>query len=50
MFVFAEKGYTADEDVYAAFGQTFDGRYLSVFFVYKPGTQAAIITVCCAKK
>jgi len=42
-FRFAEKGYTADEDVYAAFGQTFDGRYLSVFFVYKPGTQAAII-------
>ena len=27
---FAEKGYTDNEDVYAAFGQTFGGRYLSV--------------------
>jgi uncharacterized DUF497 family protein len=40
---FAEKGYTEGEDVYAAFGQTFGGRYLSVFFVYKPDSAAAII-------
>ena len=40
---FAEKGYTDGNDVYAAFGQTFGGRYLSVFFVYKPDTQTAII-------
>jgi uncharacterized DUF497 family protein len=40
---FAEKGYTPGEDVYAAFGQTFGGRYLVVFFVYKPTTATAII-------
>ncbi len=40
---FAEKGYTEGEDVYVAFGQTFDGRYLTGFFVYKPKTATAII-------
>ena len=40
---FAEKGHIEGEDVYAAFGQTFSGRYLSVFFVYKPNTKTAII-------
>ncbi len=40
---FAESGYTEGEDVYAAFGQTFGGRYLSIFFVYKPGNKTAII-------
>ncbi len=40
---FAEKGYTKGEDVYAAFGQTFEGRYLSVFFVFKPKDNTAII-------
>ena len=40
---FAEKGYTPGEDVYAAFGQTFGGRYLSVFFIYKPDTKTAVI-------
>ena len=40
---FAEKGYIKDEDVYAAFGQTFGGRYLSIFFVYKPANKSAII-------
>lgn len=40
---FAEKGYTPGNDVYAAFGQTFDGRYLAVFFVYKPEEATAII-------
>lgn len=40
---FAEKGHTKGNDVYGAFGQTFDGRYLAVFFLYKPGTAAAII-------
>ena len=40
---FAEKGHREGEDVYAAFGQTFDGRYLAVFFVYKPVTRTAII-------
>jgi hypothetical protein len=40
---FAERGYTPGEDVYVAFGQTFGGRYLAVFFVYKPSTATAII-------
>ena len=40
---FAEKGHTEGEDVYVAFGQTFGGRYLSVFFIYKPATKTAAI-------
>jgi len=40
---FAEKGYTEGEDVYAAFGQTFGGRYLSIFFIFKPSDNTAII-------
>lgn len=40
---FAEKGHTEGDDVYGAFGQTHAGRYLSVFFVYKPATKTAII-------
>ena len=40
---FAEKGRSEGEDVYGAFGQTFGGRYLAVFFVYKPTTKTAII-------
>lgn len=40
---FAEKGRTPGEDVYVAFGQTFGGRYLTAFFIYKPNTATAII-------
>ena len=40
---FAEKGHRKGEDVYAAFGQTFGGRYLAVYFVYKPRAALAII-------
>jgi len=40
---FAEKGHTEGEDVYAAFGQTFGGRYLAVFFIYKPAAKTAMI-------
>jgi uncharacterized DUF497 family protein len=40
---FAEKGHIEGEDVYAAFGKTFGGRYLAVFFVYKPSVNTAII-------
>jgi len=40
---FAEKGYVEDNDVYVAFGQTFSGRYLAIFFVYKPDEKTAII-------
>jgi uncharacterized DUF497 family protein len=40
---FAEYGHTPGDDVYAAFGQTLGGRYLAVFFVYKPDTATVII-------
>jgi uncharacterized protein len=40
---FAEKGHTEGNDVYAAFGRTFAGRYLSVFFIYNPEVRTAII-------
>ncbi len=40
---FAENGYVEGENVYAAFGQTFGNRYLSVFFVYIPDKKTAII-------
>ena len=40
---FAEKGHTAGEDVYVAFGQTLGGRYLSIFFIYKPARKTAVI-------
>ena len=40
---FGEKGRTPGQDVYGAFGQTFGGRYLAVFFVYKPDTATAIV-------
>ena len=42
-FRFAENGYTEGEDVYAAFGQTFGGRYLSIFFIFKPIDNTAVI-------
>ena len=31
----AEKGRIRGEDVYAAYGQTSEGRYLIVFFIFK---------------
>jgi hypothetical protein len=40
---FAEKGHTDGENLYAAFGQTLGGRYLSVFFIYKPSRRTAVI-------
>jgi len=40
---FAERGHVENNDVYAAFGQTFSGRYVVVFFVSKPNTATAII-------
>lgn len=43
---FAEKGHTEGEDVYAAFGQTFGGRYPAVFFIYKPTAETAVINQC----
>ena len=40
---FVENGHTRGEDVFSAFGQTFGGRYLSVFFIFKPATRTAWI-------
>lgn len=40
---FVEKGNTQGEDLYIALGRTSEGRYLSVFFVYKPDLKTAII-------
>ncbi len=40
---FSEKGNVKGNDVYAAFGQTFGGRYLSIFFIYKPESRTVII-------
>ena len=40
---FAEKEYMENNDVYAACGQTFSGRYAVVFFVYKLDTATAMI-------
>jgi uncharacterized protein len=33
-----------NENVYAAYGQTEAGRYLTVFFIYKPGNLALIVS------
>jgi uncharacterized protein len=32
------------EDLYAAYGRTRAGRYLAVFFVYKPAHEALVIS------
>jgi hypothetical protein len=40
---FAEMGHTEGEDMYVAFGRTAGGRYLSVFFIYKPAIKTAVI-------
>ena len=41
---FVERGYRPGEDVYAALGQTDAGRYLTVFFIYKPGNVALVVS------
>lgn len=43
-FRFAEKGHRPDEDVYAAFGRTDAGRYLTIFFVCKKDKRALILS------
>ncbi len=43
-FRFVEKGHRAGENVYAAFGQTDSGRYLSIFFVYKKDRRALMLS------
>lgn len=41
---FMELGFTPGEDVYSMSGQTEAGRYLIVFFIYKPGARALILS------
>ena len=41
---FVEKGHREDEDLYAAYGQTEEGRYLMVFFILKQARLALIIS------
>lgn len=43
-FRLVEKGHRPGENVYALMGKTDAGRYLIVFFVYKRGQQALIIS------
>ena len=43
-FHFVEKGHVKGEDLYYAMGQTAAGRYLVVFFVYKQGSAALVIS------
>jgi hypothetical protein len=43
-FRLVERGHRPGENVYAVFGQTDAGRYLTVFFVYKRDRQALILT------
>jgi hypothetical protein len=41
---FMEEGERADEDVYLALGQTDEGRYLAVLFIYKLTREALILS------
>ena len=43
-FRFIEKGKTKGENMYAAMGQTEEGRYLIVYFIRKSPTEALVIT------
>lgn len=43
-FNFITKGQITGENVYRALGQTDDGRYLAVFFIYKRGGKALPIS------
>lgn len=39
-----QKGKRKGENVYMALGRSFDGRYLSVFFIYKKSKEALILS------
>jgi len=39
-----QKEHIPGEDLYAAYGQTEAGRYLIIFFIYKPTQEALIIS------
>ena len=39
-----QKGHIPGEDLYAAMGQTEAGRYLIIFFIFKPTREALILS------
>lgn len=39
-----ESGVRPGEDVYSAYGQTYSGRYLVIFFIHKAGNVAFVIS------
>lgn len=41
---FVEKGHRQGENVYAAYGQTEAGRYLTVLFILKRGNEALVLS------
>jgi len=41
---FLERGMQANENLYTAYGQTEEGRYLTVFFILKAGQRALVIS------
>ena len=41
---FVEKGTRKNENLYAALSQTYSGRYLIVFFIYKQNRNALILS------
>jgi uncharacterized DUF497 family protein len=41
---FVEKGKRTGEDVYLALGQTEEGRYLAVLFIYKQTKEALVLS------
>ncbi len=43
-FRYVEKGLQPEENVYAAFGRTNSARYLIIFFIYKIGKKALIVS------
>lgn len=44
IFRFVEKGHQENEDVYSALGQTYSGRYLIIFFIYKQNKDLIILS------
>ncbi len=41
---FVEKGNVRGEDMYLALGQTDEGRYLAVFFIYRQDRTALVVS------
>lgn len=44
LICFIEQGHNEGENLYAAYGQTEAGRYLTIFFILKQNYQALIIS------